>query len=137
MSRLQPLVASPAGPADLSPAGVRTRCLGRTWERSRFEWRHADGGDPVELIEKYLAEHGLPVDDLGRLGGARPGHVPGQVCGAAVLFGGAVEAGPANPAPAVPDVVGVVYEHRDVVAPPAGAVAGTRVGPWRPSWSED
>lgn len=110
------------------------------WERSRLEWYAGDGGDPVAMVEDFLAEHGLPVRNLAAPAAAG---TPG-VTGATLFLSAAAAArsigapvGPASPAPAVPDMVAVVWQAG---RPPAGAasypVPGRwRLGPWRPSWT--
>ncbi|MEV4413216.1 chorismate-binding protein [Catellatospora sp. NPDC049609] len=126
--------------------GIPTTCRDHAWERSRMEWRQGDPGDPSALVEGFLARHGLAVRDLSAGSGGSAEH---DVCGAALfvsaaggaaMIGGAAGAG--SPAPAVPDVVVVVYEHAATVRPPeppGGAFdrsAGPwRLGPWRASWT--
>jgi para-aminobenzoate synthetase component 1 len=92
-----------------------------------MHWRVGDPGDPAELIEHFLSQHGVP--------GGHP------VCGASVLISAAAGAAmiggaPAapTPAPGVPDVAVVVYEHRSHPRP--GLDQGRwRLGPWRGSWT--
>ncbi|GAA3243914.1 hypothetical protein GCM10010532_086470 [Dactylosporangium siamense] len=103
------------------------------WERSRLEWHSRDGGDPLSILEAFLAAAGLPVNDV-----SRSHTVTDTVCGAAVLL--APPSRVASPAPTVPDLVAVVYGHAP--APPGSgaqaprtARAGGTVGPWAPSWS--
>ncbi|MEV4755174.1 chorismate-binding protein [Micromonospora sp. NPDC049559] len=143
-----------------------TRCAGRLRERDRLRWRVGDPGDPAALLAELLAAHGLPVGELTRLGARPARHDPGTVCGAAVFVSAAAGArlvgaptGAASPAPAVPDLVAVVYEHaRDGSGPPpppapfsggprdaavgegdapgtGAAAAGWRLGDWVESWS--
>ncbi|BCJ77097.1 hypothetical protein CS0771_66410 [Catellatospora sp. IY07-71] len=126
--------------------GIPAGCRDHAWERSRLEWRRGDPGDPSSLVEAFLAHHGPAVRDLSARTGDPGDH---EVCGAALfvsaaggaaMIGGA--AGAPSPAPAVPDVVVVVYEHAATVrpsGPPGGAFdrsAGPwRLGPWRASWT--
>ncbi|MEV4132010.1 chorismate-binding protein [Dactylosporangium sp. NPDC049742] len=115
---------------DLHPPGSDPACRPHIWERSRLEWRSGDGGDPLQLLEAFLADAGLPVSDV-----SRSRTVTGGVCGAAVLL--APPSAVASPAPGVPDLVAVVYAH----TPPPIALAepavpdDARVGPWTPSWT--
>ncbi|MGH3646097.1 MAG: chorismate-binding protein [Micromonosporaceae bacterium] len=116
-------------------------CRGRVRERSRFEWWIGSPGDPAELLARQLAAHGLPATELAGMpvGECDPTAV-GSVCGAAVLLSAAAcnllagrRAGPVSPAPGVPDIAIVVYEH---AGPPAPRLwRPLRLGPWRPSWS--
>ena len=116
------------------------------WERSRIEWRIGDGGDPARLIEDFLADHGLPVRNLaaGRTIRAHGGAAgaAGVAAGATLFVSAAASAhligapaGRPTPAPAVPDVVAVVW-HRRPPPPGAGDPVPTswRLGDWRPSW---
>src|SRR5687767_5727679 len=107
MSTLGPVVRYPSGLLGLHPSGVPSGCRGRIRERSRLEWRLADGGDPLALVERFLTEHGLPVADLSRQRSVIE-HDTESICGAAVLLCGGTH-GPPSPAPAVPDVVVIVY----------------------------
>ncbi|MFB9238307.1 chorismate-binding protein [Plantactinospora siamensis] len=100
-------------------------CAAAPVETARLQWRVADGGDPARLLTDFLTRHGLPADDLSRTGPDRP-HRPGTPCGAALLISAAAAArmagapaGPATPAPAVPDLVAVVYGHADGAALPS------------------
>jgi para-aminobenzoate synthetase component 1 len=91
-------------------------------------------------VTRFLADSGLPIDDLSRNRG--PG-APAGTCGAAlfvsaaagaVLAGGAV--GVPSPAPAVPDLAVVVFEHRALPPlPPEPRHAPFALGAWRPSWT--
>jgi para-aminobenzoate synthetase component 1 len=114
----------------------------RLWERSRLEWRVGERGDPAKLAADFLARHGLepsmwPISS-GPL--TQSEHLEADICGATLFVSaaaGAVIAGAAvgapSPAPAVPDLVVVVYGHGDPgLAVEAG---GWRLGPWVPSWS--
>jgi para-aminobenzoate synthetase component 1 len=72
----------------------------------------------------------------------RAGHDSAPVCGAALFVSAAAAAvlagaatGPPGPAPAVPDLVAVVYAHGDPTPDPPPVDGGYRLGPWRPSWS--
>jgi para-aminobenzoate synthetase component 1 len=116
------------------------------YEHARLEWRVDQGGDPADLVEDFLAAHGLPVGALGRLGAGQVDHDSTGVCGSALYVSAAAGArmaaaplGPPSPAPAVPDVVAVVYRHGGPpVAVPPGlrqARRGWRLGPWRASWT--
>jgi para-aminobenzoate synthetase component I len=120
-------------------------CADQLRERSRLEWRRQDGDDPARLIENFLFDQGLPVDNLA----APPtldDHSPGAVCGATVFVSaaaGAVLSGvtslPADPAGAVPDVVAVVWAHDDRMRSecpsPDDKPQACQLGPWRPTWT--
>jgi para-aminobenzoate synthetase component 1 len=120
-------------------------------------WRIADGGDPLQLIEDYLAGHGLCVRDL-----TQPAEPPrtGEVYGAALFVSAAASAyalgapaGAPSPSPTVPDVVAVTYAHDSpaILSPAILRLSGAdapvrgfssarsreswRLGPWQPSWS--
>lgn len=85
-----------------------------------------DPGDPGALVASVLAD----VDDPA-------------VCGAALMISAAAggllgggDLGAPSPAPAVPDVVVVVYSHAFApVLEGTAAEAEWALGPWRPSWS--
>ncbi len=118
------------------PAG----CRGRVRERSRLEWWIGSPGDPATLLREALTGYGLPVSGLSAMpAGQCDPAAYGSVCGAAVLISAAAcnllagrPAGPASPAPGVPDLAVVGYEH----APPAVELCRPyRLGEWRPSWS--
>jgi para-aminobenzoate synthetase component 1 len=135
MTTIDPVVVSaPYSLSDIAPA-----CCALLAERSRLEWWCGSGGDPAALLAAFLADAGLPVTDLDRTRPAR--HEPGTVCGAAVLVSAAAGAamlgappGPPSPAPAVPDLVAVVYGH-DGPVPPPGPRSGWDLGGWVPSWT--
>ncbi|MET7880175.1 chorismate-binding protein [Micromonospora profundi] len=126
------LVDAPAAPAG---------CRGALVERARLQWRRTDGGDPAALAQEFLAAHGLPLHDL-----ARPtptGHrTDTGLCGAALYLSAAAGAyltggpqGNAEPAPALPDLVVVVYHHRPRTTPASGPPAGWWLGDWAESWT--
>lgn len=129
--------------------GIPARCRDQAWERSRLEWRLGESGDPAALVEEFLARHGLPVGDLSGSGQDGSAGTPHEICGAALFVsaaGGAAmiggSPGSPSPAPAVPDVVVVVYEHGPTLRlsePPGGGSVRSdgpwRLGPWRASWS--
>ena len=121
------------------PSNSVTPCS-RSWERSRWEWRIGDPGEPAAGVAAFLAEFGL-----GLPGAAGPDPDP-AVCGAmlfisaaagAVMVGGPV--GAPSPVPAVPDVVAVVHGHDGARAGEAPAEASSaqpwRCGPWERSWT--
>ncbi|MFD2765176.1 chorismate-binding protein [Micromonospora eburnea] len=119
--------------------GAPDGCRERLVERARLQWRPADGGDPAALAQEFLAAHGIALDDL-----ARPAvHDPSGVCGAALYLSAAAGAraaggppGAPTPAPALPDLVVVVYGHTDRPPAPQGpADSGWRLGDWRDSWT--
>jgi len=148
--------------------GAPVACVAGLAEHARLHWWADTGGDPAQLLEDFLAGHGLPVRTLARPADQPADHRPGAVCGAAVFISAAagarmagVPAGPPSPAPAVPDLVAVVYRHRrppatggfdgggardaapGAAVPPTGggaltgggAADGWRLGPWRESWT--
>lgn len=129
----------PVGLAPLpSPAsavpGVPLTCENHARELARLQWRTGDPGDPATLIESFLAGHGL-----GTFGGTGR---DGRVCGAALLISAAAGAtmigarpGSPTPAPAVPDVVAVVYERGPATSEPGSDPHDWLLGPWRPSWT--
>ncbi|MFC7546665.1 chorismate-binding protein [Plantactinospora sp. GCM10030261] len=143
-----------------TPMGSPGGCRDRLVELGRLEWRLGDAGDPAQTLEDFLARYGLPVVDLAagpdpshRAGGAYPSgtHPPDRlcgtypaawVCGAAVLVGAAAAArmtgapaGPATPAPAVPDLVAIVYGHDEAPRSVVPAAGHWSVGPWQDSWT--
>jgi para-aminobenzoate synthetase component 1 len=95
-------------------------------ERDRWEWRTADGGDPVVLATDFLAAHGFAVRPLG----GRPTASP-ATAGAAVLLGAAalpadlatLPAAAPTPCPEVPDAVVVVYDSAPAAAGDAAPAA--------------
>jgi para-aminobenzoate synthetase component 1 len=107
-------------------------------ERSRLEWRTGDDSDPADRLEEFLAAEGLPAHDLSTLTGTPDPSAPV----AAVHLSANVSAqlagarpGAATPAPAVPDLVAVVFEP----GPPTQSISTlTRceIGAWEPSWTE-
>ncbi|MET8323105.1 chorismate-binding protein [Micromonospora sp. NPDC005189] len=127
----QVVVDVPAAPA---------ACRGALTERARLQWRRGDGGDPAALAEEFLAAHGLPLHDLTR---PATTHSDTGVCGAALYLSaaaGALLAGaptPApEPAPALPDLAVVIYEHGTTIRPaPPSAPPAWWLGPWTESWT--
>lgn len=125
------------------PPGAPTHCTPARREVDRLQWWTHTGGDPADLLERYLAGHGLPVCDLADPRPATRAHPRSGVCGAAVFVSAAASAvmagappGPPSPAPAVPDLVAVVYTHDDTHDTATHrAVHPWHVGPWQPSWN--
>ncbi len=110
-----------------SPAGAPAACRDRLVEVERLEWRVGDGGDPAAIAEDFARRHDRPHGEGGACGVA----LLVSAAAGAVMVGGAT--GAPSPAPAVPDLALVAYEHgprRE--APVPGPFA---VGPWRPSWT--
>jgi para-aminobenzoate synthetase component 1 len=90
-------------------------------------WRAGDPGDPADLVEAFLRDHGVP--------GGHP------VCGASVLISAAAGAkmiagaiSAASPSLSVPDLAVIVYEHGSPRDPELGQ-GPWRLGPWRGSWT--
>jgi len=158
MSILDPLVLPVADRLSVTTPGVPEICRGHVWERSRFEWRASDGGDPAALLVAYLAGLGLPVADLlgpaardARLRHERARRERDGLCGAALFVSAAAAAvmtgaapGAASPVPAVPDVVAVEYRHGpppEVPAPRPPAARRRapaerwRLDPWVDTWT--
>ncbi|MER7457735.1 chorismate-binding protein [Micromonospora sp. NPDC126480] len=122
-----------------APAGCRAALV----ERDRWEWRPVDGGDPAALAQRFLAEHGLALDDLARPAGRHGAH---GVCGAALYVSAAAGAlltggtpGAPTPTPTLPEVAVVVYGHAVARRAAGGAVrrpaGGWWLGDWAPSWT--
>ncbi|RAO55462.1 Aminodeoxychorismate synthase [Micromonospora saelicesensis] len=118
----------PAAPIDVPAAPAA--CRGALTERARLHWFRGDGGDPAALAEEFLAAHGLPLHDLTRPASGQHGT---GVCGAALYLSAAAgallagaPAGAPEPAPALPDLAVVVYQH--------GPTRVTRPGPPPPWW---
>lgn len=148
MTQFGPIVAATVSPDVTALPGAPPRC--RRVEQARLQWRLGEAGDPARMLEDFLAEHGLPVRALDRLGVERVDHASARLCGAAVFVSAAagaamagVRAGPVSPVAAVPDVVAVVHHHRarpsldapTASAGPRPAGAPWRLGPWRDSWT--
>jgi para-aminobenzoate synthetase component 1 len=143
----RPLVAETFARANIGAPRAPVSCAGLRREQSRLEWWAADGGDPAHLVEDFLAEHGLPVRALGPLGATPGNHDSASLCGAALFVSAAAgarmvaaPAGPPSPAPAVPDLVAVVYRHGrpPPAVPPQGArPPGWRLGRWEASWTPE
>ncbi|WP_433111170.1 chorismate-binding protein [Micromonospora sp. CA-246542] len=124
----QVLVDAPA-----VPAGCRDRLV----ERARLQWHRADGGDPAVLAEEFLAAHDLDLRDLNRPAAHSP-----TVCGAALYLSAAAGAHLAGvpttapePAPTLPDLAVVVYDHGPTRAPTAPDDTPWWLGPWTESWT--
>ncbi|GAA1851342.1 hypothetical protein GCM10009687_17290 [Asanoa iriomotensis] len=103
-----------------------------------MEWRSTEGGDPAQHLEDFLAADGLDVRSFSTPTMSRSvaKSESGSVCGAAVLIsaaGGAAmlaraAVGEPTPAPAVPDVVAVIYEHTEVAEAPLWLPAARSLG---------
>ncbi|MEU9514786.1 chorismate-binding protein [Micromonospora sp. NPDC048169] len=140
MTRNRPDVVEALPLVEVDAPGAPPGCRRRLVETARLHWSIGDGGDPADLAQRFLAAHGVDRDDL-----ARPGrHDPdAAVCGAALYLSAAagayaigVSPGAPSPAPALPDLVVVVYHHTDMpAAPRPAAPAPWRLGPWRDSWT--
>lgn len=123
-------------------------------EISRIEWRIADGGDPAALLEDFLADAGLPARDLTSLSRTVEPAAPRAAIhlsadASSLLTSGAL--GAPTPAPAVPDLVAIMYEPTPTdpaIGPgrpdpqvadwgPSRRPETLTLGAWEPSWSED
>ncbi|SBT41348.1 chorismate-binding protein [Micromonospora auratinigra] len=132
------LEALPQRPVDVP--GAPTECRHRLTERARLQWWPTDGGDPAALAEEFLAAHGIALHDLARPAAGQ--HHGDAVCGAAVYLSAAAGAlavgappGAPTPAPALPELVVVVYAHARRPAGPPPAPGGWWLGDWHDSWS--
>ncbi|GLZ79197.1 hypothetical protein Afil01_40040 [Actinorhabdospora filicis] len=125
-------------PLSAHPPAVPSACRDRLRVRTTWSWRSGDGGDPADLLAQVLSEHGLAT------GPFTDSHTPhdrsGALCGAALLVSAAAGAamvggspGKPTPAPAIPDIAVVVYEHGEPTVRPPGP-PGFSLGAWRPSW---
>jgi len=119
-----------------------TNCSAVLAERSRLEWRRSSGGDPALLLADFLAGAGLSMPEPSEEFSCHSAWRNSSVCGAAVFLSAAAgaamigaPAGPPSPAPAVPDLVAVVFEHGipEPVLPPGD----WRLGAWRDSWTPE
>jgi para-aminobenzoate synthetase component I len=120
---------------------IEARCeAGPTRSRrecARLEWRAAEGGDPIALLCDFLAGYGLGLP------GPASSVTHGDRVDALILLSAAagavtigVSAGRPSPAPAIPDLVCVIYAPA-AAGPPehAGEPGNWRLGEWRPSWT--
>ncbi len=114
-----------------SPPAAPPVWAGPRTEVDRWEWREGDPGDPVALLEAFLAAHDLAGEPAAQRGTTAVALLLGAVGCARV---GGVPAGPASPVPAVPELGAVAYRTGgDEAAAPAAARGA---GPWTPSWSD-
>ncbi|MEV0716153.1 chorismate-binding protein [Asanoa sp. NPDC050611] len=121
MSNHRPLVVGTLPHPATRLAGRSSSCTLRIKERSRMEWRSTEGGDPAQHLEDFLAADGLDVRSFSsaRLSRSVAKSESESLCGAAVLISaagasamlGRAPVAKPTPAPAVPDLVAVVYEH--------------------------
>ncbi|MEU8165748.1 chorismate-binding protein [Micromonospora sp. NPDC049004] len=129
----------PQVPVDVPAAP--TACRDTLAERARLHWRRTDGGDPAVLAEEFLAAHGLNLRDLTRL---TPTHHDTRACGAALYLSaaagahlaGAPTAAP-EPAPTLPDLAVVVYDHARTRRAPARTATPWWLGDWTDSWTPE
>ncbi|NED53085.1 anthranilate synthase component I family protein, partial [Micromonospora aurantiaca] len=122
MTRNGPDVVEALPQVEVDVPGASPGCRRRLVETARLHWSIGDGGDPADLAQHFLAAHGITRDDLSRPGHHDPG---AGVCGAALYLSAAagayaigVSPGAPSPAPALPDLVVVVYHHSDRPAAP-------------------
>ncbi|GIF47453.1 para-aminobenzoate synthetase component 1 [Asanoa ferruginea] len=110
-----------------------------------MEWRSTEGGDPAQHLEDFLTADGLNVRSFSspRLSRSVAKSEAISVCGAAILISAAgaaamLKRGPVakpTPAPAVPDLAVVVYEHADAPETRHWPISDWRLGEWEPSWT--
>ncbi|MEV0216375.1 chorismate-binding protein [Micromonospora sp. ALFpr18c] len=137
---LPQVYAASRDPAALVDAPAAPRACRHTLvERARLHWRRTDGGDPAALAEEFLAAHGLALHDLSR---PTPTHHDTNPCGAALYLSAAAGAllagaptGAPEPAPRVPDLAVVVYDHGPARATPSGPPTPWWLGTWTDSWT--
>ncbi|MDW3848131.1 chorismate-binding protein [Micromonospora sp. BRA006-A] len=140
MTRNGPDVVEALPQVEVDAPGAPPGCRRRIVETARLYWRIGDGGDPADLAQRFLAAHGIDRDDLTRPGRHDP---DAAVCGAALYLSAAagayaigVSPGAPSPAPALPDLVVVVYHHTGrPAAPRPPAPEPWRLGDWRDSWT--
>jgi para-aminobenzoate synthetase component 1 len=154
MIQVHPVVEVSPSVRRLWPPVVPARCRVHAVPVARLEWRVGDrlpysAQDAAELVERFLAAHGLALGDLSVPRRFERAHA---VCGAALFLSSAAGAGlvggPAGrptPAPEVPDLAITVYAHRGSLitesresAPMGGLpTAGHyRLSDWVGSWTE-
>ncbi|MEU7611451.1 chorismate-binding protein [Micromonospora sp. NPDC049204] len=137
---LPQVYAASSGPAGLVDVpAAPTACRHTLTERARLQWHRRDGGDPAALAEEFLAAHGLPLHDLTR---PTPTHHHTGPCGAALYLSAAAGARLAGapttapePAPTLPDLTVVVYDHGPTRTTPPTAPTPWWLGPWTDSWT--
>ncbi len=118
------------------------------WERSRLEWRVGDVGNPAVVTESFLSRFGLGVPGTATghhraTDSDQVDHSSLEICGATLFLSAAagaamlgVPAGAPSPAPAVPDLVIIVFAHADSPVPLNSASADAwRLGAWDHSWT--
>lgn len=125
------MVAASSPVRVLVPPAAPPVWAGPLTEVDRWEWREGDPGDPVALLEAFLAAHDLAVEPSAQRGRTAVALLLGAVGCARV---GGVPAGSASPVPAVPELAAVAY--RAGGRPAAGPSAPSGAGPWTPSWSD-
>nr|WP_239152472.1 chorismate-binding protein [Virgisporangium aliadipatigenens] len=115
----------------------------------RYEWRLGDGGDWSRSLEAFLSGFDLLAGDLtyGNFELRQRGVTAHSVCGAMVLISAAAGAylsgsaliGAPTPAPALPDVVAVVFgPGRSTFVTDSSRPShrrSWRLGAWEPSWT--
>jgi para-aminobenzoate synthetase component 1 len=118
-------------------------------EVARLEWWLGEGGDPATLIPDFLDKYGLARHGHGETGTSKLYSGEADEYRAVLFVSAAASADMVSrvsrpsPAPAVPDVVVVVYAHRRLGSKPlhpqppgTGSRPGSwRLGPWHPSWT--
>ncbi len=117
-------------------SGPRTPSTWRgPWrEVQRWEWRTADGGDPVGRLVDFLAEHGLAGEPAAQRGRTVVALLVG---GAGSALIGGLPAGRPSPVAAVPEMAAVAYVRTEEAAVPLAAPGVLeKVGPWSASWSD-
>ncbi len=148
-SRLEWRLGDPGDPAALveaflAAAGLPVTELASGSPRSAGDRPQAATGRPEVVSALRPGAGNFPAADAptGLTAADRAGHDSAPVCGAALFVSAAAAAvlagaatGPPGPAPAVPDLVAVVYAHGAPPPHPPPVDGGYRLGRWRPSWS--
>jgi para-aminobenzoate synthetase component 1 len=144
MSSLEAIAADARFLVTQRLSSTPTRCHHRLSEIGRYEWRIGDSVEWTRSLEHFLSSFDLLAGDLtygnsAVMSGDMSAH---SACGAMVLIsaaagahmGGSDLVGPPTPAPAVPDVVAVVYGPVDSTFV-TGPSRPWRLGEWEPSWT--
>jgi para-aminobenzoate synthetase component 1 len=116
-------------------------------ECARLEWWLTDGEEPTAVLTSFLDQYGLtsPTAEYSVTLRESASFPDNGVTGAVVLLSAAacaaiagVAPGAPTPAPAVPDLVAIVYAggpRPGAQTPPDAGGRGWWLGEWEPSWS--